>query len=123
MPTLRSRSEAAKSEDLQKRVTQGTIQAANEILEAGLSDTPSDLESQRYRLAQMIIQSPGMLVASLAQNVASHPNFGSDPGNMTGNDPSTDSETGDGALMYILREKWDDYAASLGAPYQPGLPM
>jgi hypothetical protein len=54
-----------------------------------------------------------MLVPSLGQNVASHENFGSDPGNMTGNDPATDSDSGDGALLFILREKWDDYAMGI----------
>lgn len=113
MPTLRQRAREAKDEDFQKRVQQGSVEVANEILEAGLPATPSELDQKRYRLAQLLIQSPGMLVPSLSQNVASHENFGSDPGNPTGNDPATDSESGDGALLFILRAKWDDYAMGM----------
>jgi len=113
MPTLRARAQQAKDEDLLKRVQQGTVQAANEVLDAGVSTTPSPLEANRYRLAQMVITTPGMLVPALTQNIASHENFGSDPGNPTGNDPATDSESGDGALMFIIRDKWDDYAMGL----------
>lgn len=112
-PTLRARAQEAKNEDLLKRVQQGSVQVANEVLEAGLPATPTELADKRFKLAQMVIQSPGMFVPSLAQNVASHENFGSDPGNPTGNDPATDSDSGDGALLFILREKWDDYAMGI----------
>ena len=113
MATLRQRSREAKDEDLLARVQQGMVQVANEVLEEGLPATPSDLVERRHRLAELVIATPGMLVPSMAQNVASHENFGVDPGNPTGNDPATDSETGDGALLYILREKWNDYAMGI----------
>lgn len=112
MPTLRQRGNEAKDPDLLLRVQAGCMQVADEVM-AETPATPTETDLKRRRLAKLILGNPAALAVPMAQRISAHENFGSDPGNPTGNDPATDSDSGDGALLYIMREFWNEYAENL----------
>ena len=105
--TLLDRADIAAAPNFVKRVQEGSIQVAGEVLEEDPETTNHD---QRVKLAHQVLATPTLWPATMAQRIVLNENVGD-----TNNPNRADAETeeGDGALLYVLRQIWNDYAATL----------
>lgn len=110
MPTLLERATAAQQPDFIMRVASGMLEVAEEVLAEDRNAADNDA---RRRLGQSVLQNPGGHASTMAQRVVLIDTYGNSPGDPTANDPANDSDAGDAALLYVIREYWTDLAHAL----------
>lgn len=108
MATLLERASIAEAPNFIKRVQQGLVQVASEVVD---EDPGTANHDGRLRLASAIFTNPGALASTFAQRVVLNENIGNTEAPV-GADQET--EDGDGALLYILRDSYNDYLGLVG---------
>lgn len=103
MATLLERADIAHAPNFIARVQQGLVQVAAEITD---EDSGTALHDERLDLAHKILTGalgPTALAGIVAQRVVLNENIG------TANGADQETETGDGNLLFILRDTYNDY--------------
>jgi hypothetical protein len=104
------RANAAHEPDFMARVASAMLTVAQEVMDEDRNTADSDA---RRRLAQQVFTAPSSLAGTMAQRVVLIDTFGTNPGDAEANDPANDTEKGDGALVYVVRDYWTDLALAL----------